>query len=421
MALVMILSALIFALAQVLAPYFAAFLNLPGVEPVLRVQSVMIVVQGFASVSVGLLLRALKVRTVMIVEMISKFVAYATVGIGMAWANFGYWALVAAVLCDVVVCSITLVALARPPLKPQLNMIAARRLLVVGGGFTLSKIINFMALRADVVVIGRYLDAVSLGLYSRAYRLMNFPTDLYKRVAERVVFPAYAGVQGKSEQLRAAYMRGVALTALLGVPMAPVLYLLAPEIVNVLLGPSWSGAVPIFSVLGLGIYFRLGAQVSGVLLRATGSVGQLVLNQTFYATLTIAGSLFAVRLGVVAVGAAIALAVGLWFCLISLQACRKIGVPIRAFLAAHLRGLILAIVTTSFVCLATFPLRSLGASSITILLAVGLMLSIIGFVLVWWSPRRLLGKEGTELATQVTSFTVTILRRPQSWEASRAV
>ena len=419
--LVMIVSALIFAMAQLLAPAFAAFMDLLAAEPVLRALSLIIVIQGFASVSEGLLLRALKVRKVMTVELISKFLAYATVGIGMAATGFGYWALVGAMLCDAVLRSIVLVALARPSLKPQLNFTAARRLLTVGGGFTLSRVINFIALRADVVVIGRYLDSASLGLYSRAYKLMSLPTDLYNKVADRVVFPAYASVQGEPERLCSAYLQGVSLTALLGVPMAPILYLLAPEIVDVLLGPGWIGAVPIFSVLGLSIYFRLGARVSGALLRATGSVGQLVFNQTFYAVLTIGGSLVAVRFGIVAVGAAIALAVGLWFCLITVQACRRVNVPIRTFLAAHVRGLILAVGTTALVCSVILPLRSLGFSSIIILLAVGLVLSIIGFVLVRWRPRRLLGKEGTELATQVASFTATTLRRLESWEASRAV
>ena len=96
----------------------------------------------------------------MTVELVSKFLVYATVGIGMAWAGFGYWALVGAMLCDAAVRSFLLVVVAKPPFKPQLNLAAARRLLTVGGGFTLSRIVNFIALRADVVVIGRYLDAV---------------------------------------------------------------------------------------------------------------------------------------------------------------------------------------------------------------------------------------------------------------------
>jgi PST family polysaccharide transporter len=203
--------------------------------------------------------------------------------------------------------------------------------------------------------------------------------------------------------------------------MAPILYVLAPEIINVLLGSRWTGAVHIFSALGIAIYFRLGARVSGSLLRATGSVGQLVLNQTFYAVLTIGGSLFAVHFGVVAVGAAIALAIGLWFCLITVQACRKVDVSFRTFVAAHQPGLMLAVATTALVSSVTFPFRALGFSSIIILLTVGLVLSIIAFFLVILRPRRLLGNEGTELAAQVASFTATASRRLQLWETSRAV
>lgn len=396
--LVLLTAFAMFAASQLLAPFFADFMGMPQLSVVVRVLSIIIVIQAFSSIAQGLLLRELKVRYVMGSEIAAKFLAYATLGIGMAWAGYGYWALVAASLLEALLRSILFTAFARPSLMPHLDRESARRLLGTGSGFAASRIINFIALRADVTVVGRYMDAASLGLYSRAYKLMNMPTDLYSKVADRVVFPAMAKVQGEPARLKAAYLRGMSLTSLFGLPLTVVVFALAPEIIEVLLGHKWMGVVPVFSVLAIGTYFRLSARVSGSLLRATASIRDLVLGQVVYATLTVGGSLYAVQYGLPAVGAAIGLAIFGWFALITFQACRAASVSPGELLRSHKHGLLLAILTGVATFAVVLAGRHVGMAPILILAAAGCVLAVIGILMLVKKPSFLLGQDGMQFA-----------------------
>ncbi|GAA0740591.1 lipopolysaccharide biosynthesis protein [Ideonella azotifigens] len=401
MTLVLMSAVLLFGVAQACARAFADFMHLPAAEGALRFLSLIIVIQAFSTVAEGLLLRRLQVSRVMKAELGAKMLAYTGVGIGLALAGAGYWALVGAMLAEALLRAVALIWLAKPELTPLLDRECARRLLGTGGGFTASRVLNFIALRADVTIVGRHLDAASLGLYSRAYKLMSMPTDLYAKVADRVVFPAMARVQDEPERLRTAYLRGVQLTALMGLPLTAAVFLLAPDLVAVLLGPQWTAVVPVFSVLAIGTYFRLGARVSGSLLRAKGAVRELVISQAFYAVLTIGGSLYAVRHGLVAVGMAVGLAIVLWFVLITVQACRAVGVSVGAFLAAHGHGLLLGAVLGVALWSLRYGLHRLEVPAPAVLLAAGAALALLAGLLVAWPRAALLGRDGATLAGQV--------------------
>lgn len=401
--LVVMMATGIFLFAQLFAGLFADFMNMPAAEGALRVLSIIIVVQAFATVAEAMLLRDLKTRKVMMIELINKALAFGFVGVGMALMGFGYWALVWATVAETVLRTIALQAVARPDLRPMLEPASVKRLLSTGLGFTSSRIINFVALRADVTIVGRFLDAGSLGLYSRAYKLMSLPTDLYSRVADRVVFPAMAKVQNEPERLRSAYLRGIELTALFGLPITVVLYLLAPAIVELLLGSQWIGAIPIFSVLALGTYLRLSARVSGSLLRATGSLGHLVIAQLFYAVMTITGCLFAVRFGLTAVGVAVAIAIAAWFCLITAQACLVCGLSFRKLAVAHGAPVILALLVGLVALGATTLSSAMNWPSVLSLALTASLLGLLGTALLILKPRALLGSAGVELAGHLQS------------------
>jgi O-antigen/teichoic acid export membrane protein len=399
--LMFVISIVIFGIAQLGAAPFAGFMRNPAVESVLRVLAFVIIIQSISTVSQGLLLRDLKVRRVMQAEVGARFLAYSIAGIGMAVAGYGYWALVGASLCESFLCMIALASMARPVLKPQIDKASAKHLLSLGTGFAASRIVNFIALKADVTIVGRYLDAASLGLYSRAYKLMSMPTDLYSKIADRVVFPAMAKVQLEPVRLRSAYTRGISLTSLFGLPMTVTLLLLSSDIIAVFLGPRWGAVVPIFTALAVGTYFRLSARVSSSLLRATGSIPQMVSAQFFYAVLTVGGCLFAVRYGVVAVGAAVGIAITLWFVFTTVLACRIVGVSFMAFLRLQKNGAILAAITGVAVLAAKLLIGVFFVSSFVVLAGVMLEMALIGAVLIVRSPVWIVGTDGKELISHL--------------------
>ena len=98
---------------------------------------------------------------------------------------------------------------ARPPL---------RDLLAFGGGQTAAQLANYFANQGDYIVVGRYLDAATLGIYTRAYELMRFPSTVFTNIAGKVLFSSFARLQDDSERLAQSFRRVLFANAIILLP-----------------------------------------------------------------------------------------------------------------------------------------------------------------------------------------------------------
>jgi PST family polysaccharide transporter len=89
------------------------------------------------------------------------------------------------------------------------------------------------------MIIGRYLGAGSLGLYSLAYRLMLFPLQNLTFVASRALFPIMSRQQAVPEEMVALYLRALTLIAFVTAPMMAGLTVLRELFISVMLGNRW--------------------------------------------------------------------------------------------------------------------------------------------------------------------------------------
>ena len=400
-----------FLLAQLLAPFAGDFMGIAGVEPVIRVLALVFIIQSFGIVSENVLVRDLEVRRVMIAQLMARLIGTGVIGIVLAWLGWGYWALVAATLAETSIKASWLVLIVRPPLRPLLTRAGAKRLMRRGAGFSLAKIINFMALRADNATVGRTMDAAALGYYSRAYNLMNVPADLYSRIAERLVFPAMAQVQNEPARLRKAFLSGLELTAIFGLPISALLALLAPEVIAFILGPRWTAVIAPFAVLCSVTYLRLGSKISGSLQRAKAATGAMITNQIVYAAMVVGGCLIAYPYGIVAVAVAVSIAVVAFYLIVNFNACRLAGVGLVDFARAHAHGSLLALTCTLLIAPIALPMRAANMPPIAILAVSGSMLVLLGLVLAVWRPRWLLGNFVLELLGDAGRFTNRLRKR----------
>lgn len=397
----LLMAIMVFVISQLGAGYFADFMNIPELETVVRVLSFMVLIQAFAMVSQGLLLRDLQVVYVSAAEVSARLLSSVMVGVTLAFMGFGYWALVIANMVEATLFTAALVSKAKPSLRPSLNRASLRLLLGRGSGFAYSRIMSFVSQRASYLIIGRFADAASLGIYSRASKLMTMPHTLYNKVADRVVFPAMAKVQHEPLRMRSAYLKGLEITALFGIPLATVLYLLAADIITVLLGSQWAAVIPIFSVLAPATYLKIAIGVSSTLIRATAAMRQLVIAQTVNAVLMIGGVLYAVQFGLEAVAWAIVFATSCWFSLMTFQACRIVNVNFATLMLTQRYGLIMALGCAVLIHLVNYLARAVDASSWVVLVMNALAFALVGLALIVLKPRAILGPQGTDMANQL--------------------
>jgi O-antigen/teichoic acid export membrane protein/thymidylate kinase len=397
------------ALLWLLAPDIAAFFRIPAVEPVLRTFAWTFPLAGLSIVGEAMMQRDLRFRWLATVEVVSFVVGYGVVGVTLALIGYGVWALVAAEMSKVAL-QTTCLLLARPPrlsLRPHYHAFAD--LLYYGGGFTVSKIANYLALQLDNIIVGRWLGATALGFYGRAYELMAGAPMLLGEPVDKVLFPAMAARQDNLQALASAFRRGVAAMALITLPLSAILLALAPDAIPALLGPRWTPVVRPFQILTFGMFLRTSNRISDVVARATGAVYRRAWRQTAYMLCVMAGAWFGRRWGIAGVAFGVLGALMVNYTLMADLGVRLVHLSWRRFWTAHLPGLLTAGAAGALMWGFATMLRGWGLSPWAVVVVAG-VLGLGGlFLIMWAAPRVFLGDDGLWLLRQI--------RKSVSWPA----
>ena len=386
------------------APLAASFFHVGGVEPVLRVLAWLFPLQGLATVAESLMRRELRFRWLANLDVISYGLGYGAVGIALALLGWGVWALVGAQLAQNVVKTAVLLSGQPPRLRSLPERKAFRELMYFGSGFTVAKIANQIALQGDYLVVGRFLGPTALGYYGRAYGLMAAPASGFGTILDLVLFPAMARVQANAERLAAAYRRGVALIALVVLPISVALVLLAPEVIAVVLGPRWTSVIAPFQILAVGMLFRTSSKMGDSLTRATGAVFRRAWRQGLYAALVVGGAVVGKQWGIAGVAWGVLLALTVNFLTMAQLSLSEAKMTWSSYWRAHLPALLITLISSPLVWIVATLFRHLGLPPVFLLTVGTAVVVVCSLLLMFLAPATFLGSDGQWMVTTMRGF-----------------
>jgi PST family polysaccharide transporter len=202
----------------------------------------------------ALLKRNLDFRPLAITSMSSTVVS-SIVAIGIAWAGFGAWALVARRLVRLAVRAFGIWRAC--PWRPSRPARAdARELILFGSRVSAFQLTNYVERNIDNVLVGRFVGPTALGFYQRAYSLFRAPLDEVNRPVATVIVSALSRLQGAPDRYRAMYTRVARVLMVVTIPFGVVAILTANWFVPFALGEQWRAVAPIFQVLGVGLIVK---------------------------------------------------------------------------------------------------------------------------------------------------------------------
>ncbi len=275
-------------LSVALAPFIASFYHEPRL-----VRVTMALAIGFFLNAIGVqhsvqLQRQMRFTALAIINTVALVVSTA-IGIAGAKAGYGYWSLVAMTLAFPLINTIGLwVAAGWIPGLPQRGA-GIRSMVHFGGTLTLNGLIVYVATNFEKVLLGRFWGADAIGLYGRAYQLINIPTDNLNSAAGEVAFAALSRLQDQPARLKSYFLKGYSLVLAMTLPLTFACALFADDIILVCLGPKWKEAVPIFRLLAPTILVFAIANPLSWLLSSIGMVGRLMKMGLVIAPLMIVG------------------------------------------------------------------------------------------------------------------------------------
>lgn len=260
----------LFGLLNLGADLVAAFYSEPRLVPVLRVLSLQFLIIPFSVIPEVMLQRKLEYKRRSLIELATA-VTTSVVTLAMAVLGYGVWALVAGML-STVTCKAVLLNCASPyPHLPSFALGGMRQVVMFGRNVTASRFLWFFFTQIDAVLVGRLLGEHVLGLYSVAMHLASLPVQRVSAILNQVAFPAAARFQHDRAAIGAQLLRAIGYVSLIAFPVLWGMSCVAYELIPVLLGPDWSGAILPFQILTLVMPFRM---IVGFLPTVTDAIGR---------------------------------------------------------------------------------------------------------------------------------------------------
>lgn len=301
-----VISTVIMLVIAVLSPAVAWFYNAPQLTWVMLALSVTFLFGGLGIQHQALLNRQMRFATIAGVQIISTIIGIAA-AIYAAMHGFRYWALV----LNNIISSVTLVlglwlASGWLPCLPVRGA-GVRSMLNFGMNITGFDIINYFSRNLDNILIGRFCGSSSLGLYSTAYQLLMLPITNLRNPLNNVALPSLSRMQKSPEQYRSYYMKYISILAFMSMPLIVFMFVCSENIITLVLGEQWLGAIDLFKILALAALIQPIASSRGLVLLSLGKGQRYFRWGLFNAIATVSSFIIGIHWG--ATGVAIAYAV----------------------------------------------------------------------------------------------------------------
>ena len=248
------------------APLIAAFYDKPKLTLILQFSSLNFIFASFTVIQQAILMKEMDFKSLAIRD-IGAVVASGVIGVSLAYAGFGVWALVYQFLTFTLFNSILLWIFSKWRPGFTFSLSAIKDIFNFSANMTGFLVLNYFARNVDYLLIGKFLGAEALGYYTLAYKLMLVPLRNISEVIGKVMFPAFSRIQDDLDKVRTAYQKMVKAISLVTFPMMLGLFAIAPEFVNVVFGQKWEPVIMLLRIFCFcGMFQSIGTTVGNILL-----------------------------------------------------------------------------------------------------------------------------------------------------------
>jgi len=252
------------------APAIANFYSVPILVPVLRVLGLNIIIAAFATVQRANLLAKLDFKTIAVVNICSVTVS-GGVGIWMAYAGYGVWALVGQQMSSMFTSSCVFWLFGKWHPTAPFSKESFRNLWNFGSKLLATGLVSTIIREVNSVAIGRIYRSEELGYYTRAVQTSDMVALTTNEVINAVTFPVLSSLQDNREQMVSVYSRMLGMTAFFIFPIMTGLAVLAKPFISVLLTDKWLPAVVLLQWL---CFARMFTPISSLNMNILNAIGR---------------------------------------------------------------------------------------------------------------------------------------------------
>lgn len=247
-------SIVVYIIIFLTAPLVASFFKMPILVQLLRVLGLSVIFQSLSIVQSSILTASLNIKTIAIVNICTQ-IPIGCLGIIIAYNGLGIWTLVVLQVGNALLRSIWLWTLSK--WKPSLtfNKESFHDLFNFGWKLLGANLIGTFFNEIYSFVIGRYLGASDLGLYTKGKQLSEYPRSIINNIINRVILPVMVETQGDTEQIQNVYRRLISMLGFMVFPLFGLLVLVGYPLIIILWTEKWQSTVLLFQLFCIGMAF----------------------------------------------------------------------------------------------------------------------------------------------------------------------
>ncbi len=253
------------------SPLIGSYFDSPLSGDVLFVASVVFFMRPFSSVVRALLQRRMQFKATAIALTLQNILGMFS-SIVFAWNGFGVWSLVYSEIITEFLGLLVMMFYARWWPRFSYKHSAMKDLSSFGIAIFLNRIVAYGSEKADIMIIGKQLGVGPLGLYEKAYGLMDMTIKELGTRMEPVLFRAFSMIQNDQERILAAYKKVLLTFSLISFPIFFGLACVAPPFIYLLFGEKWIASVLPLQIMCVSGIFRLQLKVVTIVMNAMGKV-----------------------------------------------------------------------------------------------------------------------------------------------------
>jgi O-antigen/teichoic acid export membrane protein len=282
----LIISVFLALLLVVCSPFIASFFKRLELIPLLRVMSLVLIINSLAIVQQTKLTREIQFRLQTKISVISH-VGSGVIGIVLALVGFGVWALVAQQISSRLLATLLFWLYGRWMPRLMFSWYNFKELFGFGWKLLVSRVINSLWGQLYQAVIGKFYSPYTLGLYTRAIQYAHMFSSGVSDVVLKVSLPVMSSIQSEDERLITAARKIIKTTMFVTFVFMMGMAAVAKSLVFVLIGEKWLPCVPMLQIVCFNVMFNPLSYINENLLTVKGRSDKILILQIFKIVLTI--------------------------------------------------------------------------------------------------------------------------------------
>ncbi|HHX70549.1 MAG TPA: lipopolysaccharide biosynthesis protein [Gallicola sp.] len=241
------------------------------IKDLLIVAGLVLIINSFQLTQNAKLISELKFKEKSIYRFIAVVIS-SSIGVYLAYSGFGVWSLIAIQLIAAGVNTILLWMFEGFFMRFYFSKASFKELYSFGINTTLASILNKAFDNIYQLILGKYFSISETGYFYQAKRLQDVPGGVINMLSQSVVFSSLAKLQDDKIAFTKVYNKITLYFIIMLGFISSFIYVYAEQIILLLYGSEWVGAIFYMKLLTIGSFFFIQEQINRVIFK--------VFNQT---------------------------------------------------------------------------------------------------------------------------------------------